>query len=183
MGTYVITVRQTETNLQMLRLTQGYQMRNVEGRGINQELGMNIHTLLYIRQITDENLLYSTGNSTQYSVITYAREESKKEWKYICICITESLCRTQETGEGNGTHSSTLAWEIPWKEEPSRLQSMGLRRVGHNWATSLSLFTFMHLRRKWQITPVFLPGESQGRGSLVGCHLWGHTESATTDVT
>ena len=47
------------------------------------------------------------------------------------------------------------------------------REVGHDWATSLSLFTFMHWRRKWQPTPVFLPGESQGRGSLVGCSLWG----------
>ena len=56
-------------------------------------------------------------------------------------------------------HSSTLAWKIPWMEEPGRLQSMGSLRVGHNWATSLSLFTFMHWRRKWQATPVFLPGE------------------------
>ena len=48
---------------------------------------------------------------------------------------------------------------------------------------SLSLFSFMHWRRKWQRTPVFLPGESQGWGSLVGCRLWGHTESATTEVT
>ena len=70
-------------------------------------------------------------------------------------------------------HSSTLAWKIPWMEEPGRLQSMGLRRVGHNSATSLSLFTFMHWRRKWQPTPVFLPGESQGRGSLVGCPSMG----------
>ena len=54
-------------------------------------------------------------------------------------------------------------------EEPGRLQSMGSQRVGHDWATSLSLFTFMHWRRKWQPTPVFLPGESQGRRSLVGC--------------
>ena len=66
-------------------------------------------------------------------------------------------------------HSSTLAWKIPWTEEPGRLQSMGSRRVGHDWATSLSLFTFMYRRRKWQPTPVFLPGESEGRGSLVGC--------------
>ena len=58
------------------------------------------------------------------------------------------------------SHSSTLAWKIPWTEEPGRLQSMGLLRVGHDWATSLSLFTFMHGRRKWQPTPVFLPGES-----------------------
>ena len=48
---------------------------------------------------------------------------------------------------------------------------------------SLSLFTFMHWRRKWQPTRVFLPGESQGQGSLVGCHLWGRTESDTTEVT
>ena len=47
--------------------------------------------------------------------------------------------------------------------------------------TWLSLFTFMHWRRKWQPTPVFLPGESQARGSLVGCRLWGHTESDTTE--
>ena len=80
-------------------------------------------------------------------------------------------------------HSSTLAWKIPWTEEPGRLQSMGLLRVGHNWATSLSLFTFMHWRRKWQPTPVFLPRESQGQGSLAGCCLWGRTESDTTEVT
>ena len=70
------------------------------------------------------------------------------------------------------THSSTLAWKIPWMEEPGGLPSMGSVRVGHYWATSLSLFTFMHWRRKWQPTPVFLPGESQGWGSLVGCLLW-----------
>ena len=47
-------------------------------------------------------------------------------------------------------HSSTLTWKIPWTEEPGRLQSMGSRRVGHDWVTSLSLFTFMPWRRKWQ---------------------------------
>ena len=75
-------------------------------------------------------------------------------------------------------HSSTLAWKIPWTEKPGRLQSMGSLRVRHDWATSLSLFTFMHWRRKWQPTPVFLPGESQGRepGGLpsMGSHRVGH---------
>ena len=80
-------------------------------------------------------------------------------------------------------HSSTLAWKIPWTEEPGRLQSMGSLGVRHDWATSLSLFTFMHWRRKWQPTPGFLSGESQGWGSLVGCHLWGHTESDMTKAT
>jgi len=68
--------------------------------------------------------------------------------------------------------SSTLAWKIPWMQGPGRLQSMGSLRVGHDWATSVSVFTFMHWRRKWQPTPVFLPGESQGWGSLVGSGLW-----------
>ena len=49
--------------------------------------------------------------------------------------------------------------------------------------TRLSDFTFMRWRRKWQPTPVFLPGESQGRGSLVGCRLWGRMESETTEAT
>ena len=80
-------------------------------------------------------------------------------------------------------HSSTLVWKIPWAEEPGRLQSMGSLRVGHNWVTSLSLFTFVHWRRKWQPTPVFLPGESQGQGCLVGCRLWGRTELDTTEAT
>ena len=74
-------------------------------------------------------------------------------------------------------HSSTLAWKIPWMEEPGRLQSMGSLRVRHDRVTSLSIFTFMHWRRKWQPTPVYLPGEAQGPGSLVGCRLWGPTES------
>ena len=78
-------------------------------------------------------------------------------------------------------HSSTLAWKVPWTEEPGGLQSMESLRVGHDWATSLSLLTFMLWRRKWQPTPVFLPGESQGWRSLVGGRLWGCTELDTTE--
>ena len=76
-------------------------------------------------------------------------------------------------------HSSSLTWKIPWMEKPGGLQSMGSLRVGYDWATSLSLFTFMHWRRKWQPTPVFLPGESQGMGEpgellSTGSHRVGH---------
>ena len=76
------------------------------------------------------------------------------------------------------THSSTLAWKIPWMEEPGRLQSMRLLRVGHNSANLLSLFTFMHWRRKWQPTPVLawrIPetGEPGGLPSM-GSHRVGH---------
>ena len=75
-------------------------------------------------------------------------------------------------------HSSTLAWKLPWMEEPGGLQSMGSLRVGHDWATSLSLFTFMHWRREWQPTPVFLPGESQGRGAQWAA-VYGAAQSRT----
>ena len=83
------------------------------------------------------------------------------------------------TEKAMAPHSSTLAWKILWTEEPGRLQSMGSLRVGHDWATSLSLFTFMYWRRQWQPTPVFLPGEPQGRGKpggppSMGSHRVGH---------
>ena len=108
---------------------------------------------------------------------------------YSCCSVTQaSLFATPWTAARQvslsmAPHSSTLAWKIPRTEEPGGLQSMGSLRVGHNWATSLSLFTFMHWRRKWQPAPVFLPGESQGQGSLEGCRLWGRTEMDTTEAT
>ena len=100
--------------------------------------------------------------------------------KHLFVCLLAIHMSSSE--KAMAPHSSTFAWKVPWMEEPGRLQAMGSLRVGHDWATSLSLFTFMK-RRKWQPTPVFLPGESQGQGSLVGCRLWGHTESDTTEVT
>ena len=87
---------------------------------------------------------------------------------------------TQSTvlGEGNGTPLQYSCWKIPWMEEPGRLQSTGSLQVRHDFT-----FTFLHWRRKWQPIPVFSPGESQGQGSLVGCRLWGRTESDMTEVT
>ena len=103
----------------------------------------------------------------------------------ILISIVVLICSSLRiwSEKAVAPHSSTLAWKIPWMEEPGGLQSMGLLRVEHDWATSLSLFTFTHWRRKWQPTPVFLPGESQGPGSLVGCRLWGRTKLDTTEAT
>ena len=75
-------------------------------------------------------------------------------------------------------HSSTLTWKIPWIEEPGRLQSMGSHRVGCDSVTSLSLFTFMHWRRKWQPTPVFLPGESRD-GRACWAAVYGVVQSQT----
>ena len=103
---------------------------------------------------------------------------------YYCLyllsfCLIPIFCPLlPATREGNGTPLQYFAWKIPWTEEPGRLQSMGSLRVGHDWATSLWLVPFMHWRRKWQPTPVFLPGESQGRGSLVTA-ICGVTQSRT----
>ena len=87
----------------------------------------------------------------------------------ICDVIVNTLEKAM------ATHSSTLAWKIPWMEEPGRLQSMGSRRVRHDWATSLSLFNFHFyaLEKEMATHSRFLPGESQGQGSLVGCRPWG----------
>ena len=108
---------------------------------------------------------------------------------YECVLGRSKIQEAKEAGSGQrildiwgvlwekamAPHSGTLAWKIPWTEEPGRPQSMGSLGIRHDWATSLSHFTFMHWGRTWQPTPVFLPGESQGRGSLVGYRLWGHT--------
>ena len=85
------------------------------------------------------------------------------------------------SGEGNGTPLQYSCLENP-------MDGVAWKAAVHGVAegrTRLSDFTitFLHWRRKWQPTPVFLPGESQGRGSLVGCRLWGRTESDTTEVT
>ena len=55
------------------------------------------------------------------------------------------------------THSNTLAWKIPWTEEPGGLQSMGSQRVGHDWETSLSFFLFFHAfgSSKLKILPLY----------------------------
>ena len=118
------------------------------------------------------------------------RSQECKKWDHDCThCdLAWIKCPTKAMAP----HSSALAWKVPRTEEPGGLQSMGSRRVGHNWVTSLSLFSFMDWRRKWQPTPVFLPGESQGWGNLVGCpsmgshrvgHDWSDLAAAAAAVT
>ena len=81
-------------------------------------------------------------------------------------------------GEGNGTPLQYSCLENPMGGGAWQLQSMGSRRVRHDCATSLSLFTFTHWRRKWQPTPVFLPGESQGWGAWWAA-IYGVAQSRT----
>ena len=147
--------------------------------------------------ICTENLVREMGNKR---IILKTTFRSFPTWSWVHIegpgmslgqpcdsqnhqAVAKLLSLERLTEKAMATHSSTLAWKIPWTEGPGGLQSMGSLGVGHDWATSLSPFTFMHWRRKWQPTPVFLPGETQGWGSLVGCCLWGHTELDTTEAT
>ena len=81
------------------------------------------------------------------------------------------------------SHTSTLAWKIPWAEEPGRLQSMGSLRVGHDWATSLSLFTFHALEKEMATHSSVLAWRIPGTGEPGGCRLWDHTESDRTEAT
>ena len=112
-----------------------------------------------------------------YSSYNFWRKFQESSWQPSLPSGSDSF------GEGNGTPLQHSCPENPMDGGAWWVQSMGSLRVRHDWATSLSFFTFMHWGRKWQPTALFLPGESQGRGSLVGCRLWGHTESDTTEVT
>ena len=106
----------------------------------------------------------------------------------------------------DGSFTTSTTWEAPHRGEPRLIGSqMGecllnlLPETGQSFfymlysseTNSQKMSTYYYIirkvvntwRRKWQPTPVFLPGESQGRGCLVGCHLWGRTESDTTEAT
>ena len=111
---------------------------------------------------------YGTETRLKYFIHVYA---------YTCVVVYVYMY-IYVTEKAMAPHSSTLAWIIPWTEEPGGLQPMGSLRVGHDWATSFSLFIFMHWRRKWQPTPVFLPEESQGREAWWAV-VYGVTQSRT----
>ena len=151
----------------------------------------------WLRQTETSTCFFSTQYFSQSALVYFHMKKvmckcyqvgPNKASRYLdfreSINGTLSLVKSSEPIKKHmAPHSSTLAWKIPWMEEPGGRQSMGSLRVGQDWATSLSLFTFMHWRRKWQPTPVFLPGGSQGQWSLMGCRLWGRTESDTTEAT
>ena len=120
---------------------------------------------------------------TAGSQCAFKNENSHQPPTMPCKPIVFIFKSTAKTEKAMAPHSSTLVWKILWEGELGGLQSMGSLRVGQDWVTSLSLFTFMHWRRKWQPTPMCLLGESQGQAILVGFRLWGLTESDTTDVT
>jgi len=80
-------------------------------------------------------------------------------------------------------HSSTLAWKIPWMEEPGGLQSTGSLRVGHDLCDFTFTFHLHALEKEMATHSSVLAWRIPGTGSLVGCCLWGRAESDTTEVT
>ena len=89
------TFCKAEINTQTEITNYGHQRGGRWGSGMNSEIGIDIYTLLCIKQITNENILCSIGNSTQYSVMTYMGKESKRV--DTCTCVTDSLCCRVET--------------------------------------------------------------------------------------
>ena len=168
-------------------LTQGLKLGLLNCRQILYHLSHHLIHHIFHQIIFKGNWNYSSSYSPEEETETQkdcgcaGRWLNTSEHRIFASFMPRALANYHVTSMA--PHSSTLAWEIPWVEEPGRLRSMGLLRVGHDWATSLSLFTFMHWRRKWHPTPVFLPGESQGQRSLVGFRLRGRTEVDTTDAT
>ena len=100
-------------------------------------------------------------------------------WWATVLGVTKSWTQLSNTSP----HSSTLAWKILWTEEPGRLQSMGSLKSRARLSDFTFTFRFPALEKEMATPPVFLPGESQGQGSLVGCRLWGRTELDTTEAT
>ena len=94
-----------------------------------------------------------------------------------CSTLSETIFSLLCIGEGNSNPLQCSCLENPRDRGTCWAANHGVAEG----QTRLSEFTFTHWRRKWQPTPVFLPGESQGRGSLLGCRLWGRTESDTTE--
>ena len=155
-------------------------MVNAEGLHTHIYMGrVNLGLLENLHLATDApstNLHAETEDLVNTGLINLPKRLGRIEWDDACGTLnTESSI---QYGEGDGTHSSTLAWKTSRTEESGGLQSMGSLRVGHDWATSLSLFTFMHWRRKWQPTPVFLL-ENPRDGGAWWAAVYGVTQSLT----
>ena len=118
-----------------------------------------------IKARLDYQALHTDQYMCQPIGVVQSRPPLCNSWHIFFFFKYKRDMQSSKVEKAMATLSSTLAWKIPWTEGPGRLQSMGSLGVGHDWTTSLSLFSFMHWRRKWQPTPVFLPGESQGWGA------------------
>ena len=115
---------------------------------------------------------------------THALLREQMPWRGHSLSALTRLCLAAQVRTPWGP-SSLVGGAFVFSRESGYFLGNCVSRAGQDRCAllSLSLFTFMHWRRKWQPTPAFLAGESQGRGSLLGCRLWGHTESDATEAT
>ena len=127
-------------------------------------------TQMFIRYCTDKMWsIYTQWNITQ----------PQKEMKYWYTLQHGQTSKTPHwearPEKATAPHSSTLAWKIPWTEEPWRLQSMGSLRARHDWATSLALFTFMEMATHSSVLAWRIPGTGEPGGlPSMGSHRVGH---------
>ena len=151
----------------------------VHGDSPGKNTGVGCHALLkwiFPTQGSDPGLPHCS--LLQFFTIWATRETLIYSYMFLFLNICMYL-----NGEGNGTPLQHSCLENPMDAGAWWAAVYGVTK-SRTWLSDfLSLFTFMHWRRKWQPTPVFLPGESQGWGSLVGCRLWGHTKLDTTEAT
>ena len=131
-------------------------------------------------ELTNHGYLGSKLYSSQSSNTFPLQFQPPVEVKYVNhILYNENLYMSN--GGGNGTPLQYSCLENPMDGGAWWAAVHGVTE-SRTWLSDFT-FTFMHWRRKWQPTPVFLPGESQGQWILVRCRLWGCTESDTTEVT
>ena len=123
---------------------------------------VSFHTDLSFYLEGVSKLLQETTDQTESQLCT------KLRWKW---------------GEGNGTPLRYSRLENPMDGGAWWAAVHAVAKSRTRLSDFTFTFPFMHQRRKWQPTPMFLPGESQGRGSLLGCRLWGRTEPDMTDKT
>ena len=132
---------------------------------------------------TSRSLVTDERKCTKLSVIWNLTIPTSSPFCLGFSIYTKLPMNYSSPGEGNGNPLQYSCLAIPMDRGAWKAVVHGVASSQTGLSKLLSLFTFMHWWRQWQPTPVFLPGESQGWGSLVGCLLWGRTESDTTEVT
>ena len=149
-------------------------------------LNQGLNSFFYLKRLTSQfqNINVKDPNLVRPISHPVRKGQAFKLFDFVTNIFYHILPRSRAgTGEGDGTPLQSSCLENPMDGGAWWAAVHGVTKSQTRLSDFTFLFTFMHWRRKWQPTPGFLPGESQGRGSLVGRRLWGRTESDTTEVT
>ena len=107
-----------------------------------QSKGLSLKSLLQQHSLKASVLQHSAFFMAQLSHSYMTTGKTRALTRQTFVGKVTSLLFNMLLEKEMATHSNTLSWKIPWMEEPDRLQSMGLQRVGHNWVIFLSFFSF-----------------------------------------